>query len=46
MIIEDEPLIALDIEQMVQDLGHRVTGIARTHKEAVNLFNQENVAGL
>jgi len=39
MIIEDEPLIALDIEQMVQDLGHRVTGIARTHKEAVALFN-------
>jgi DNA-directed RNA polymerase specialized sigma24 family protein len=38
MIIEDEPLIALDIEQMVQDLGHRVTGIARTHKEAVALF--------
>jgi DNA-directed RNA polymerase specialized sigma24 family protein len=38
MIIEDEPLIALDIEQMVQDLGHRVTGIARTHKEAVSLF--------
>ena len=33
-----EPLIALDIEQMVQDLGHRVTGIARTHKEAVSLF--------
>ncbi|MDY6949782.1 MAG: response regulator, partial [Pseudomonadota bacterium] len=38
MIIEDEPLIALDIEQMVQELGHRVTGIARTHKEAVQLF--------
>ncbi len=38
MIIEDEPLIALDIEQMVEDIGHRVTGIARTHKEAVELF--------
>lgn len=38
MIIEDEPLIALDIEHMVTDLGHRVTGIARTHKEAVELF--------
>lgn len=39
MIIEDEPLIALDIEQMVEDLGHRVTGIARTHAEAISLFN-------
>ncbi|MCX8996909.1 response regulator [Rhizobiaceae bacterium BDR2-2] len=38
LIIEDEPLIALDIEQMVEDIGHRVTGIARTHKEAVALF--------
>ncbi|MGF0539478.1 response regulator [Agrobacterium sp. ES01] len=38
MIIEDEPLIALDIEQMVEDLGHRVTGVARTHSEAVALF--------
>lgn len=40
MIIEDEPLIALDIEQMVSDLGHRVTGIARTHAEAVKLFDK------
>jgi DNA-directed RNA polymerase specialized sigma24 family protein len=28
MIIEDEPLIAIDIEQMVESLGHTVTGIA------------------
>jgi len=40
MIIEDEPLIAMDIEQMVTDLGHTVTGIARTHKEAVDLFER------
>ncbi|MBN9031968.1 MAG: response regulator [Rhizobiales bacterium 63-7] len=39
MIIEDEPLIAMDIEQMVESLGHRVTGIARTHAEAVKLYN-------
>lgn len=38
LIIEDEPLIAMDIEQMVESLGHRVVGIARTHKEAVALF--------
>jgi DNA-directed RNA polymerase specialized sigma24 family protein len=40
MIIEDEPLIALDIEQMVEELGHTVTGIARTHKEAVRLYEE------
>src|SRR5262245_44158989 len=39
LIIEDEPLIAMDIEQMVESLGHRVVGTARTHKEAVSLFN-------
>lgn len=38
LIIEDEPLIAMDIEEMVESLGHRVTGVARTHAEAVELF--------
>lgn len=37
MIIEDEPLIAMDIEDIVTSLGHSVTGIARTHKEALAL---------
>jgi CheY-like chemotaxis protein len=41
LIIEDEPLIAMDIEQMVLSLGHRVTGIARTHDEALALFRAE-----
>ncbi|MEM9734490.1 MAG: response regulator [Pseudomonadota bacterium] len=36
LIIEDEPLIAMDIEQMVKDLGHSVTGLARTHSEALD----------
>jgi len=40
MIIEDEPLIAMDIEQMVESLGHKVVSIARTHKEAVQLFDR------
>lgn len=35
LIIEDEPLIALDIKTLVEQLGHEVTTIARTHKEAV-----------
>jgi len=40
LIIEDEPLIAMDIEQMVESLGHTVTGVARTHREAIDLFNR------
>jgi CheY-like chemotaxis protein len=40
MIIEDEPIIALDIEAMVQELGHDVTGIARTHTEAIALMKR------
>tara|TARA_R110002020_G_scaffold40118_4_gene118736 strand:- start:7868 stop:8677 length:810 start_codon:yes stop_codon:yes gene_type:complete len=40
MIIEDEPLIAMDIEDMVEALGHRVTGIARTHTEALELYKR------
>lgn len=35
VIIEDEPLIALDLERLVTDLGHRVVKIARTERQAV-----------
>ncbi len=35
LIIEDEPIIAMDIESIVLDLGHDVTGIATTRDEAV-----------
>ncbi len=35
LIIEDEPLIALDLEQLVTVVGHRVSEVARTHREAV-----------
>jgi DNA-directed RNA polymerase specialized sigma24 family protein len=37
LIIEDEPFIAADIEGLVENLGHRVFGIARTHREAIEL---------
>lgn len=37
LIIEDEPIIAMDLEGLVEDMGHRVVGVARTHKEAVEL---------
>ena len=39
MIIEDEPLIALDLAHMVNSMGHRVTGIARTQAEAEMLWS-------
>jgi DNA-directed RNA polymerase specialized sigma24 family protein len=35
LIIEDEPIIAMDLEALVESLGHRVTNIARTHREAL-----------
>lgn len=41
MIIEDEALIAMDIESIVLAMGHRVTGIARTHSAAVALGKKE-----
>ncbi|MCV9998663.1 response regulator [Pararhizobium sp. YC-54] len=40
LIIEDEPLIALDIEDMVTSLGHKVAGVARTYGEAITLFEK------
>jgi CheY-like chemotaxis protein len=41
MIIEDEPIIALDIEDIVQSLGHRVTGVARTETQALALAKKQ-----
>ena len=37
LIIEDEPMIAMDLEALVEGLGHQVVGIARTHSEAVSI---------
>lgn len=37
MIIEDEAIIAMDIRAIVTEMGHKVTGIARTRAEAVSL---------
>ena len=37
LIIEDEPMIAMDLETIVRDLGHEVAGIAVTADEAVEL---------
>jgi DNA-directed RNA polymerase specialized sigma24 family protein len=37
LIIEDEALIALDLEALVENLGHKVIGVARTRSEAVTI---------
>lgn len=45
LIVEDEPLIALELEQIVETLGHSVAGIAATHADAVAAF-EKSEAGL
>jgi DNA-directed RNA polymerase specialized sigma24 family protein len=35
LIIEDEPLISLDLSEIVESLGHAVTSVARTAEQAV-----------
>ena len=37
LIIEDEPIVAMDLETIVEDLGHRVVGVARARRQAVAL---------
>ena len=37
LIIEDEPLIALDIETLVADIGHQVVGVAATRTSATEM---------
>ena len=40
LIIEDEPLIALDLRRILETIGHRIVGVARTHADAVRLANE------
>lgn len=41
LIIEDEAIIALDLQSLVADMGHRITGVAPTHRAAIDLFQRE-----
>ena len=41
LIIEDEPVIAADIEALVRELGHRVCDIVATRQEAVEAARRE-----
>jgi DNA-directed RNA polymerase specialized sigma24 family protein len=40
LIIEDEPVIAADIEALVRELGHEVLDIAATRREAVDAVSR------
>ncbi|MBO1324257.1 response regulator [Acetobacter sp. TBRC 12305] len=40
LIIEDEPIIAMDIEQLVLQCGHKVAGVAHTQADAVELARE------
>ncbi len=37
LIIEDEPMISMELESLVESLGHSVAGVARTHSESIAL---------
>ncbi len=41
LIIEDEPVIAADIEALVRELGHRVVDVAATHNEAIDSVSRK-----
>jgi DNA-binding response OmpR family regulator len=44
LIVEDQPLIALGLEDAVQSLGHRTVGIARNTREARALADSADMA--
>ena len=41
LIIEDETIIALDIEHLVTELGHHVNGIATTRDDAIRMAREK-----
>lgn len=41
LIIEDDPMIAMHLQNLVEDLDHKVLGIATTRVEAMALAKQE-----
>lgn len=43
LIVEDELIVAKDLEAMLQDAGYEVVGIARTVKDALEIIDRTNV---
>ena len=41
LVIEDEPIIAADLESLVEELGHQVTGNATTYTEAMSMVKSD-----
>lgn len=41
LVIEDEPIIAMDVRQLVEACGHRVVGVAASEAQAVRLAQQK-----
>jgi DNA-binding LytR/AlgR family response regulator len=44
LIVEDEFLLALDVSQMVEDLGHEVVGPAGSYSQAVEAIDSAEIA--
>ena len=42
LVVEDEPVIALDLHGLLQDAGYRVIGPASSSAEALELLHQSN----
>ncbi len=40
LIVEDDPVIAMDVTLLVEDMGHQVIGSASRHDEAVRIANE------
>jgi CheY-like chemotaxis protein len=41
LVVEDEPLISIMVEDMLHDMGLRVTGIAQTEQAALDLLRSD-----
>ena len=41
LVIEDEAIIAMDIQSIVAEMGHAITGVARTRAMAVDIGRRE-----
>ena len=46
LVIEDEPVVALDLQQSLLELGHTVTGIGASFEEAMQLVAQTHGSNL
>jgi CheY-like chemotaxis protein len=42
LVIEDEPIIAMDVQRLIEACGHRVVGVAASEAEAIRLAANRN----